>query len=1052
MGPDSVAPDMRDGSIRAYANSLVCRANAVDWELVALSTTYRCHRALYPDFCSFFSLSISANWLLLMIESDIVSLIRIMSTATSGSIKVTVPALTGTGDYQFWSLRLRGILGTTTSTGTTVTAWDLTGIPESELTPLPEVRAVRAAVQGRDAVPAVAATDSTPAQPGRPAVAAQAAVTQTMHDEDLAKRRADVAARDSLKKTAISIIIAGLGDSMLHLAKGDDPRVIWKQIKDMYGTAGPAEVYHSFMRALNWRIPADKEPSLSIAELAAVFANLESQGVDIPEVIEAMILLRSAPGNTDSLAQSLLANHQELDDLTWDRVRGAIMSLWAQRADPSANRARMSNGRWQPSAPGPSNKRFQSGPRNNNGGNKPAFGNQQRMHPQSHNDQSRRPQQEDCQKRRGTRGGRGRGKGRANVATDEYTADAAMEFASVAQRPEVSPPSLLHRITPGGELPVKPADRPSQVGPISIRKQRSAERQRTRRVAPLDPTPMKFGEPFDGIFPDRIPIRPMRLSAAKKRAIAAWDDRMGNALVNSEFAPIGCITKDESIDVEQSFVEPANVENLRKRFARWPDSELIVNRLHEIGVTEEHLPRKREDGEFNPLRFHFGSGWIGPIIELTDERRHSISAWNQRLGLSTPIPDDAPIGAITQQEAADVEMAYEHIDDYNLRELNRRFKNPVQEKLINYLLAQDGIDRSNKDLFGDTESDLDAENEDWPTSASPFKEYVANQLYDWIDTKDNSQLRARTNVGGRAGGESAKGAGLYKNSFALVYESVFVSRTSNLCERPDGAPSIQTPVRCKIIQSLNLVKDNNPEWVNWLLDSGASAHFTPFRSDFSTIDEGLRGIIQTAKRGAPLYIKGEGSIMVESEVPVGTKGTRKVQVLLSPVFYVPGMNERLLSMGKLLQTGLRAESDQNGTVFYNESGAGVLCSRPRSSLQPTLQSIRTRILHMDPEAKPALQGPDYVIWHNRFGHPSDRVLTKMVDNCIGGSRVSIPNRRNICDGCARGKMHNMPFPPNLKRATKIHEHVHSDLFELPVLSYRRYKWCFSDLKMKPPKG
>ncbi|KAJ3563799.1 hypothetical protein NP233_g8699 [Leucocoprinus birnbaumii] len=412
-----------------------------------------------------------------------------MSTATSGSVKVTVPALTGTGNYQFWSLCLHGILGTTTHHNTSVTAWDLTGKPKDDLPALPTVCAVHAGTEN------------------------VSAITQTMHDNDVLQCCKETLACDNLKNVAISIIIAGLSDSMLHLADGNDPCSIWQEIKNIYSTAGPAEVYHSLMHALNWHIPGDKEPSLSISELEAVFSNLDSQGVDIPEVLEAMILLQVAPGNTDSLAQLILANHQKLDDLTWD-------CSW------------MSNGCWQPSVPSHSNKRFQSGPQNNNRGNKPAFGNQQRMQPQSQNDQSHCPQQEDHQKQCGTRGGCGRGKGHANVAKDEYTTDTTMEFAPVVQRPEVSPLSLLHCITPGGELPVKSVDY-------------------------------------------RILIKPMHLSAAKKCTIAAWDDQMGNALVNSKFAPIGCITKDKSIDVEQSFVEPENVENL------W--------------VTKKHLLHKHED-------------------------------------------------------------------------------------------------------------------------------------------------------------------------------------------------------------------------------------------------------------------------------------------------------------------------------------------------------------------------------------------------------------------------------------------------------------------------
>jgi hypothetical protein len=149
-----------------------------------------------------------------------------------------------------------------------------------------------------------------------------------------------------------------------------------------------------------------------------------------------------------------------------------------------------------------------------------------------------------------------------------------------------------------------------------------------------------------------------------------------------------------------------------------------------------------------------------------------------------------------------------------------------------------------------------------------------------------------------------------------------------------------------------------------------------------------------------------------------------------------------MSSGQLLQTGLRSESDRNGTVFKDESGLPILLAHVKSILQPTVQIISMRIVHSLPESNVA-QHPDYHLWHQRFCHPSDHVLSHVEDACINGPKVTPPSKTPVCPGCAQGKMHQKPFGENPKRATEVIEHVHSDLFELPVMSYHKFKWVMT---------
>jgi hypothetical protein len=88
-----------------------------------------------------------------------------MLTATSGSVKVTVPILQGAQNYVPWSLRMRGLLGTTTTSGTCVTTWDITN---GLVAPLP-------------AIPAAIASGTPPVVTNQ----AEIDAATLLHDEEL---------------------------------------------------------------------------------------------------------------------------------------------------------------------------------------------------------------------------------------------------------------------------------------------------------------------------------------------------------------------------------------------------------------------------------------------------------------------------------------------------------------------------------------------------------------------------------------------------------------------------------------------------------------------------------------------------------------------------------------------------------------------------------------------------------------------------------------------------------------------------------------------------
>ena len=68
-----------------------------------------------------------------------------------------------------------------------------------------------------------------------------------------------------------------------------------------------------------------------------------------------------------------------------------------------------------------------------------------------------------------------------------------------------------------------------------------------------------------------------------------------------------------------------------------------------------------------------------------------------------------------------------------------------------------------------------------------------------------------------------------------------------------------------------------------------------------------------------------------------------------------------------------------------------------------------------------------------MAHPSKNVLKHVGNNTNGFTQdLVFPVENGICPGCAKGKMHNKPFPPSEKRALKPFDLIHADLIELPI--------------------
>ena len=115
--------------------------------------------------------------------------------------------------------------------------------------------------------------------------------------------------------------------------------------------------------------------------------------------------------------------------------------------------------------------------------------------------------------------------------------------------------------------------------------------------------------------------------------------------------------------------------------------------------------------------------------------------------------------------------------------------------------------------------------------------------------------------------------------------------------------------------------------IELLADSSTSLNFTHERSDLSEFQEVYDDDfnVQTATKSPPLAVKGVGCMFLTISV---TSRTRSENLIcLYPVFYVPGINHRFLSVGTLLNQGLMLRGSSSHLEFrsHKSNWLEIMC-------------------------------------------------------------------------------------------------------------------------------
>jgi hypothetical protein len=217
--------------------------------------------------------------------------------------------------------------------------------------------------------------------------------------------------------------------------------------------------------------------------------------------------------------------------------------------------------------------------------------------------------------------------------------------------------------------------------------------------------------------------------------------------------------------------------------------------------------------------------------------------------------------------------------------------------------------------------------------------------------------------------------------------------------------------------SIDEVNDNvgvalyTAERVHWMMDSGATHHISPHRSDFKDYTP-CKGSVCLGDKSTVDQV-GAGSVVFTTSL--GTP------ITLSNVLHILQVKTRFLSTHALAQKGAE--------VSFTQSSFKIVVNQRRVAegyLEDNLYWLDASSIGLNAHVKSAAT---LDTWHQRMGHMSHAALKSYGPSALTGMDLdSSTTAPSVCGGCEVGKSTHKPFSASsTKRTSAILEVVHSDL-------------------------
>lgn len=212
---------------------------------------------------------------------------------------------------------------------------------------------------------------------------------------------------------------------------------------------------------------------------------------------------------------------------------------------------------------------------------------------------------------------------------------------------------------------------------------------------------------------------------------------------------------------------------------------------------------------------------------------------------------------------------------------------------------------------------------------------------------------------------------------------------------------------------------------SWLVDSGASRHFTGYPKVLSNLFERESNLKIILGDNATCPIKGTGFVSFHLDFDQ--------TIHLEEVLNVSGLKKNLVSISTLEDKGFKV-------AFIN----GKVRAWPRGSSLKDVFAWGSRIEGLYKVNRRPIQALVHdsnhqcELWHRRFTHLHYRALPNVRNMVFGMPKIRL-DHDGVCQGCASGKHVKGPFPSSRSEINGILQLIHFDLCgPMPVTSLGRY--------------
>ncbi|CAI5771537.1 Retrovirus-related Pol polyprotein from transposon TNT 1-94 [Podarcis lilfordi] len=247
-----------------------------------------------------------------------------------------------------------------------------------------------------------------------------------------------------------------------------------------------------------------------------------------------------------------------------------------------------------------------------------------------------------------------------------------------------------------------------------------------------------------------------------------------------------------------------------------------------------------------------------------------------------------------------------------------------------------------------------------------------------------------------------------------------------------------------LLQERNLAVQNRENKRNkWILDSGASSHFSYKKDYFNEINEinDEEGFEIEIADGNIVKAKGAGSMSLKCNI-----NNECIENTISRVLYVPELSCNLISVSTLDKKGFQITFG-NGECKVTKNGKVVAQAK-------LINGVYELDLSENQSAKVAHSSQkneaDLDLWHRRLGHRDTNVILDLQKReLVRGLQVKQSNKAPAkCVSCITEKAVKPSFPRCAEqRSNKVLDIVHTDIcgpMNVPSLGKNRYILIFLD--------